>query len=81
MTKGRIIKLLHKCAKESGCKILVVDNDKIAFSNAFQKRGFPDLPGGFELWCIFKWARYIFRKELSVNLFLRIVERQAKGNI
>ena len=38
VTKGRIIKWLHKCAEESGCKIVVMDNDKIAFSNELQKR-------------------------------------------
>lgn len=81
MTKGRIIKWLHKCAEESGCKIVVMDNDKIAFSNALQKRGLPDAPGGFELWRVLNWAKYIFRKELSVNLFVRIVEKQRNGNI
>ena len=81
VTKGRIIKWLHKCAKESGCKIVVMDNDKIAFSNALQKRGLPDAPGGFELWRVLNWARYIFRKEISVNLFVRIVEKQRNGNI
>jgi ubiquinone/menaquinone biosynthesis C-methylase UbiE len=54
---------------------LVSDEDQVAFGNALRRRRLPNVPLAYWLWSLWKLAGSLARREISVNLFLRIARK------
>jgi ubiquinone/menaquinone biosynthesis C-methylase UbiE len=74
VTKPNILKMLTALECD-GVKLIVFDDSKINIENAFRRRGIPLIPMAFELWTFLDWLRAMFRRELNVNLFVRVVAK------
>ena len=71
VTKPRILKMLSALELD-GIRLMVFDDSRVQFENALRRRGIPFGPMAFELNECLKWFRGVFRRELNVNLFVRI---------
>jgi ubiquinone/menaquinone biosynthesis C-methylase UbiE len=75
VTKRSIIRSLTRIERAKKLRLSVLDDDRLAFSNALRRFGLPGLPGMYELWATWRYVQSLFRAEASVNLFVRIVRK------
>lgn len=74
VTKPRIRKWLTQMEK-SGVRLLVIDDTRMRFENILRRKGIPLLPGAFEVKESLQWLSALFRREVSVNLFVRVLAK------
>jgi hypothetical protein len=74
-TRGKIISWITKYEKQNDAIIVITDNNRIMFDNALRRKKIPHMPGVYILWSLLKHIKYFGRKEMSVNLFLRIIKK------
>jgi ubiquinone/menaquinone biosynthesis C-methylase UbiE len=56
-----------------GYHLQVTDDNRVGFENKMRRIGLGYLAGGYGVWRLFKYCGYLFRRELSVNLFIRVL--------
>jgi len=73
VTRPRILSWIAKA--ESRRRFLVLDEDRVMFDNGLRRRRLPRLPGMYWLWRTWSAIRYLGRREFSVSLLIRILEK------
>lgn len=73
VTRPRILRWIARA--EVRRRFLVLDENRVMFENGLRRRGLPGLPGMYWLWRGWPAVRYLGRRELSVSLFIRILEK------
>lgn len=74
-TNSNIRKSLLRIQREANVRLLIIRNDRTVFFNALKKRGIPQISGFFKAWQLLQFLRSIGRRELNVNLFIRVLEK------
>jgi ubiquinone/menaquinone biosynthesis C-methylase UbiE len=74
VTGPRILKILALLEK-SGLRLMVFDDSRIRFENSLRRIGLPAFPCAYSAWRLFEWIRVIFRREISVNFFVRVISK------
>jgi SAM-dependent methyltransferase len=74
VTKPGILKMLSAIERD-GVRLMVFDDSRIAFENGLRRSKIPRIPGAFGLWQFWQWSRAMFRREINVNLFVRVVDK------
>lgn len=59
----------------NGTRLLVVDDARLRFENILRRKGIPLLPGAYEAKELLQWVSVLFRRELSVSLFVRVLAK------
>jgi hypothetical protein len=74
VTPSKIKKLMS--AQETGAlRVQVIDDSRVRFENILRRSGVPLLPGLYEAKVLAQWLAAVFRRELSVNMFIRILAK------
>jgi ubiquinone/menaquinone biosynthesis C-methylase UbiE len=60
---------------EMGKRFLVFDEDRVLFQNGLRRRRLPDVPGAYSVWRAWTALRFFGRRELSVSMLIRVVEK------
>lgn len=74
VTKPRIKRWLTAMEK-NGVRLQVIDDTRVHFENKLRRKGIPLLPGAFEVKESLQWLSVLFRREVSVNLFVRVLAK------
>jgi len=75
VTKPRIKNSLARIERSSNTRLLVIDDSRVRFENELRRRGIPLVSGGYEIWQLIQWMRCLFRNEVNVNLFVRVLAK------
>jgi hypothetical protein len=75
VTGPRILGWLRELERE-GARLVVFDDSRIRFENNLRRRGLPCIPGSYALWRALNHVYYLFRRESSVNIFIRVMAKQ-----
>jgi SAM-dependent methyltransferase len=74
VTGPRIRGWLRDIERKSA-RLVVFDDSRIRFENKLRRRGLPCVPGGYSLWRMLNYVYYLFRRESSVNIFIRVMAK------
>lgn len=74
VTQPRIKNALTRIEAD-GIELLMIDDSRVRFENILRRKHLPLLPGLYEAKQTVQWIRSIFRKEMSVNLFVRVLKK------
>jgi hypothetical protein len=75
VTQSKIKKLLSVQERRS-LRVQVIDDSRVRFENILRRHGVPLFPGLYEAKVFAQWLLAMFRSELSVNLFIRILAKE-----
>jgi ubiquinone/menaquinone biosynthesis C-methylase UbiE len=81
VTAPRIRRWLSAIEKAEGCRLIVVNGDQVGFADAVRRAGLPDLVSdAFFLYRTWAFVGGAFRREASVNLFVRILSKESTNS-
>jgi ubiquinone/menaquinone biosynthesis C-methylase UbiE len=76
VTKPRIKRWLTDIEREqNGLRLIVFDGERIGFENELRRRRLPLFPSAFFIWKLARFIGHMFRKKMSVNVFVRVVAK------
>lgn len=75
ITLPKVLTWIEEALKVNNYKLAVIDAGRMSFCDAIYKRKLPLIPGVFFIYKIFKFIKSIFRKELEINIFIKIVKK------
>lgn len=74
VTQPRILGWL-RAAERAGTQLAIFDDSRIRFENNLRRNGLPYIPGSYSLWRTLNYLYYLFRRESSVNIFVRVMAK------
>ena len=75
VTKPKILGWLSRIEKERECRLMVIDIDQLIFQNALRRRHIPYVSFAFSIYRFWEYIKALGRREINVNLFIRILEK------
>ena len=76
VTRPRLVRLIEGLAPlRPDCRLEIVDVNGLRVRQALARRGLPSLPGLQGVAALRRFARSLFRADLQVNLFVRLLPR------
>ncbi|HUL76676.1 MAG TPA: class I SAM-dependent methyltransferase, partial [Vicinamibacteria bacterium] len=73
VTRPRILRWLRAIEK-GGRRLVVIDDERVAFENALRRRRLPEVPGAFSGWRAARYLAAFGRHEIGVRLFIRVLD-------
>ncbi|MBE0627717.1 MAG: methyltransferase domain-containing protein [Burkholderiales bacterium] len=75
VTRPRILGWLREL-EHADVRLVIFDDNRIRFENNLRRRGVPCLPGSYTLWRVLNYVYCLFRRESSVNIFIRVMAKK-----